>query len=634
MGMEKSKTVPHSRKEPGMYCCNCGKKLGDEDRFCDNCGTPVYESGNEDITRQEEGQKTADEDAEDGSEAEVPDVEITEDSPEPEAENTVVLEKRPEFEAAGGAEKGPDDSSSGVLSDLEKKIMKNMEDELILTMPETVGQGRKPYEENSVQHAQPPYGNGSDSQGQYGGGRVPGDHDMPAEAEKDRQMPYGQASGGKPPKKKKKALIITLACVVAVLAVIVAVLLFLLFSPENKLKKCVADRDWAAAAALYEESFQGSEKKEEKADEIFRDAVDALKEEFIAGTMDYSTVKRHLKAIEDFWDDSYVADALDFVRELGDSREAFEEAEQHMQREEYEEAIRLYGEVVSSDANYEAAKEKLETAKAAYKEKILGEAKAYAEIADYDSAAAAIEKGLEILAGDTELKSRLEELKEEQAEYETKVLLTEAKNYASQNHYFEAMDVIRNGLSEKPNNDKLEAALKDYSEKYKQDILAKAEAAIGTDENYEAAILVFDSALNTLNGEYAEIEQAIREKREEYVQKQLEKSERENAESAIVGVWQGTMVSGEGLEIPMDQFLLMSGMAGSSAMISCRPDGGFHLELLGETGDGTWRRDETGNGVYYLDLGGESQQVQIDNSGRLRMNLNGIELIFEKTGEA
>ena len=29
-----------------MYCCNCGKKLEDEDRFCDQCGTPVYEEGN------------------------------------------------------------------------------------------------------------------------------------------------------------------------------------------------------------------------------------------------------------------------------------------------------------------------------------------------------------------------------------------------------------------------------------------------------------------------------------------------------------------------------------------------------------------------------------------------------------
>ena len=26
-----------------MFCSNCGKKLNDDDRFCDECGSAVYE---------------------------------------------------------------------------------------------------------------------------------------------------------------------------------------------------------------------------------------------------------------------------------------------------------------------------------------------------------------------------------------------------------------------------------------------------------------------------------------------------------------------------------------------------------------------------------------------------------------
>ncbi len=597
-----------------MYCSNCGKKLGDEDRFCDSCGTPVYEEASGDPESRETVREA---------------VSDPEEKPELDEENTVVLEKVPEPAASGerdGDSSGQEPGEGPALSDLEKKIMKNMEDELILEMPEAAGPA-------SYGNGQVPPSFAQDGREQAGAGVQPPYGRFPYEQSSFEQPPCGQEAGGKP-SKKKKALIITLSCIAVALAAAVAVLVFLLLSPENKLKQCVEDRDWPAACALYEERFRDNEKKQEKADEILRDAVDALKEEFAAGTMDYSTVKRHLKGIEDFWDDPHVEDALEFVRELGDSREAFEEAEQCMGQEEYEDAIRLYGEVAESDANYQAAMEKLETAKTKYKEKLLAEAEAYTEVKDYDSAIALVEEGLEVLAGDAALNSRLEELLAEQKQHGIDAVLKEAADRASQNNYYEALETVRKGLQENAGNDKLETALKDYSEKYKQDILARAEAAIGTDENYEAAILVFDSALNTLNGDYAQIEQAIREKREEYVQLQLDKSQRENMESAIVGVWHGVLVSTGGMDISMDQFLELSGMPGAAMMIDCQPSGSLHLDMVGQVGNGTWRRDEAGSGVYYLDVEGDVQPVQIDTSGKLHMSMNGVELVFEKTGGA
>lgn len=585
-----------------MYCSNCGKQLRDEDKFCDNCGTPVDVGTLESSIQGPEAGV--------GRGAEIQEPPSEEGIQEPESDSTVAQEKETSVADGDVAEAG------GVIPELEKRIMKNMEDELILEMPEAAQNG-------SFQGESSPFG---------GAGQVYGAANM-----YEGEPPvYDQGQGNKPPKKKKKtALIVTLSSVVAALLIAAVILLFLVLSPENKLKKHIENRDWAAAAALYEESFKG--KKEEKADEILRETVEGFKEEFISGIMDYSTVKRYLKAIEGFWDDKCVKESLDFIRALNDSRTAFEDADKHMQREEYEDAIRLYGEVVDTDANYKVAQEQLEIAKSRYKEKLLEEARAYEEVKDYDSAIRIVENGLKALEGDAELNSRLTELAAAREEYGVESVLAEAQNYAGQNNYFEAMETVRQGLEEKNGNDKLEKALQDYCEKYEKDILAKAEEALGGDENYEAAILIFDSALRTLDGDYADIEQALREKREEYVQAQLEKSEKENRDSAIVGVWQGSHVTMEGIDLPMELFLEYANVAGTPSVLTCYPSGDFHLELMGNSGDGTWQKEESADGVYYLIYSpGDYIRVQIDGSGELHMDFEVAEtiLIFEKVGEA
>ena len=583
-----------------MYCSNCGKQLKDDDKFCDNCGTPANVGAPESsIQEQEAAAETS---------ADIQEPASEEGIREPEGGSPVAQEN--EMSVANG--EIPE--AGAVIPELEKKIMKNMEDELILEMPEAAQNG-------SFQGEGRPFGGESQV---YGAANM-----------HEGQPPlYEQVQGGGPPKKKKKtALIVTLSSIVAVLLIAVVVLLFLILSPENKLKKHIENRDWTAAATLYEESFKG--KKEEKADEILRETVEEFKEEFVSGTMDYSTVKRYLKAIEGFWDDKCVKEALDFIRALNDSRMAFEDADKHMQREEYEDAIRLYGEVVETDDNYKTAQEQLEIAKSRYKEKLLEEARAYEEIKDYDSAIELVEGGLTILEGDAELNSRLTELTAAREEYGIDSVLAEAQNYAGQNNYFEAMETVKKGLEEKSGNDKLEKALQDYCDKYEKDILMKAEEALGSDENYEAAILIFDSALRTLDGDYADIERTIREKREEYVQAQLEKSERENKDSAIVGVWQASHVTAEGIDLSIEQFLEYGGMAGTSSVLTCYPSGDFHMELVGQSGDGTWRKEESGNGIYYLtDSAGDSVRTEIDASGKLHMDIDGVVFTFEKVGEA
>ena len=129
------------------------------------------------------------------------------------------------------------------------------------------------------------------------------------------------------------------------LIIALAVMAFAVSNPTNKLKAVVKDRDWTRAEEVYEKSFKGNDKREVRADEIFSAAVEKIQSEFTAGSMDYQTAKRHLSALDDFWDDGCVQTALNEVRQLNDSKMAFEEAEKCMEEDDYAGAVRRYGAV-------------------------------------------------------------------------------------------------------------------------------------------------------------------------------------------------------------------------------------------------------------------------------------------------
>ncbi len=96
-----------------MYCCNCGKKLGDEDRFCDNCGSPVYEEEAGAVKDQEETVKS------DNLE---PAGETEPGNPEPTGAEPVNSEP---------AEPVRPEPTEPSVTDLEKKIMKRLKKEII-----------------------------------------------------------------------------------------------------------------------------------------------------------------------------------------------------------------------------------------------------------------------------------------------------------------------------------------------------------------------------------------------------------------------------------------------------------------------------------------------------------------------
>ena len=449
--------------------------------------------------------------------------------------------------------------------------------------------------------------------------------------------PYEYIPGNRKPEKtkkkngKKKAWIIALSSLIAVMLLVLAVFAFVLSNPANKLKAAIRDRDWTKVEAIYEKSFSGNEKKKAQADELIKNQVEAITSAYTSDSMDYQTAKGHLTAIAAFWDDASVSDALVQIRELYDSRSAFADGEKAMQAENYETAIAEYKKVIKADSNYETAQKQLEAAEKAYREAILDEVEALEKKDDYEEAAKKLAQALKILPGDEALIRKQEELEEAQEDYGIQSVLEQCKKAADQGNYYAAMEGTREALAEYSGNAELQAALEEYKAKYQEDILKKAADALGTNQNYEAALIVLDGALNTLGGDYPEIEQALREQKEAYVQEQLKQSQEETDIAAFVGSWRGSQVTFGGMTIDADTYLQYAGLASDQLRMNMRSDGSMHVQLLGETADGTWKK--TGDHAYVLTIEGSDQNVTLEN-GRLIMNLEDVELIFVREAAA
>ena len=125
-----------------------------------------------------------------------------------------------------------------------------------------------------------------------------------------------------------------------------------------------------------------------------------------------------------------------------------------------------------------------------------------------------------------------------------------------------------------------------------------------------------------------------REKREEYIQAQLAKSQQDNSVSSAVGNWNVTTVTTGAYEMTVSDFLMYGGMPGAQMHLEIYETGRFYLDILGEAGEGTWAADDQESGRYILSIDGDTQAVTIDAAGKLNMDLEGVLLKFEKETSA
>jgi hypothetical protein len=94
----------------------------------------------------------------------------------------------------------------------------------------------------------------------------------------------------------------------------------------------------------------------------------------------------------------------------------------------------------------------------------------------------------------------------------------------------------------------------------------------------------------------------------------------------VVGDWKMTKVEAMGVSMGVDEYLEMAGMGDMKMEMSIKDNGKFSMDLVGESGDGTWEYKEP---TLTLTSDGESVTAEYKDE-TITLEMSGVSMIFEK----
>ena len=295
--------------------------------------------------------------------------------------------------------------------------------------------------------------------------------------------------------KGKKIFLAILAGILVVIIGVVVLLACWYFSPEEKLLRALEVGDYDIALEIYNEELDGEESNA-LTDNLTK-RINAVKENFINGTIDYEKAKLELYTLEDMG----IGDVMplleeveDFVNALNGSRIAFSTAETMIQEGNYEGAIGQYKQVLEIDENYATAIERLGTAVDNYRSEILAEAETYANNSLYEDAIVLLSLGLEVLPEDAALSEQMRIYEAAKAQQDKEDLLAKAAGFAKNGDLPSAIEL----LADHEDNAELKAAYRKYCQQYEDEVLAQVDALLA-EKDFDGAIALLNKALTVLS---------------------------------------------------------------------------------------------------------------------------------------
>ncbi|MCI8464918.1 MAG: lipocalin family protein [Lachnospiraceae bacterium] len=94
----------------------------------------------------------------------------------------------------------------------------------------------------------------------------------------------------------------------------------------------------------------------------------------------------------------------------------------------------------------------------------------------------------------------------------------------------------------------------------------------------------------------------------------------------VVGEWKMTKVEAMGVSMSVEEYLQAAGMGDMKMEMSIKDNGKFSMDVVGESGDGTWKYKDP---VLTLTADGESVEAEYKD-GTITMEMSGVAMIFEK----
>ncbi len=273
------------------------------------------------------------------------------------------------------------------------------------------------------------------------------------------------------------------------------------FSAAGKFERQMENNRYAEALEIYREKMLGDAALEVRAANILEEYLNTKWAEYIAESIGKADFEAALQTVRRINDETFLLGWFpDEIQEeysvIAASREAYQDAQLHMERGEYIQAMRAYSQVAPEDSRYfGCAQEQYTKAEAGYVEEILSLASEAEQSGDYDRA-------LEII----ELAESTVGYQERFEAFTTAVTTKrfEAKmRELSGSGDFSAMKVLYEQVIQDPDYDisaEMTALFADLKNRWRSAVIERAADAYRTG-GYENALPIISEALLTLPGD-------------------------------------------------------------------------------------------------------------------------------------
>lgn len=229
------------------------------------------------------------------------------------------------------------------------------------------------------------------------------------------------------PLKKQRLKIL---CIAGAAVVLLAVCFGVYSQPEAKMNRAIKAGNLELAWEIYDESLYGEELSN-KSIELLKAAAERIKEDYIAETISYEEALDSLLYIDWFESedvDEFAEEVREAVRTQYQINESLNTAAEYLQNEDYDGALSIYSNVLSTDPENAIATQGMEDATNAYRENILKTVREYVAQDEFDLAEKKLQAALENhFQGDEALETELDAVQEQRIDQMSEDIYTAAE---------------------------------------------------------------------------------------------------------------------------------------------------------------------------------------------------------------
>ncbi|MCL2627102.1 MAG: protein kinase [Oscillospiraceae bacterium] len=304
----------------------------------------------------------------------------------------------------------------------------------------------------------------------------------------EKQNPYTDKLKGKAKK------IVIAASILVGIVIAGAISLTILFNsindPVNRFASALRKGDFSTVYQIYLDELRfGDEDKLDKAKQLLIDQAESIEASYVDNEIGYEEALAQIQEIENLKivANSELSPFIESISKLQVSRTAYQNAQDHIEKANYIQAINELKKVIPRDENYDNAVRELNRVTSEYREVTLDEASALSENKEYTRAIKILEEAMEVIGEDTNLVLLRNTIKKQEIDEK----IDEALALANGNEFNRAINILDQLRTQNPSDADISKALSDIEPSHVDNIVSEV-TNLSANDNY-------DRALSTLN---------------------------------------------------------------------------------------------------------------------------------------